>query len=57
MLDIVPVESDEGIKFTILTDSDVHANGTEYDAVFFAAPWHLSPISKSISSHFEEQIP
>jgi prenylcysteine oxidase/farnesylcysteine lyase len=56
-MEIVPVESEKGMKYTILTDSDVHANGTEYDAVFFAAPWHLSPISKSISSHFEEQIP
>lgn len=56
-MDIVPVQSENETNFTILTNSDVHANGTEYDAVFFAAPWHLSPISKSISSHFEEQIP
>jgi len=56
-MDIAPVESELGTKYTILTDSDVHTNGTEYDAVFFAAPWHLSPISKSISSHFEDQIP
>jgi prenylcysteine oxidase/farnesylcysteine lyase len=57
VVDIIPTGTEENPKFQILTDSEVHANGTEYDAVFFAAPWHLSPISKSISSYFEEQIP
>lgn len=55
--DIMPIEVNERTKFKIFTGSAAHANETEYDAVFFAAPWHLSPISKSISSHFEEQIP
>jgi prenylcysteine oxidase/farnesylcysteine lyase len=57
VIDIIPIDSEDGTKFQIVTNSSIHANASVYDAVFFAAPWHLSPISKSISSFFEEQIP
>jgi prenylcysteine oxidase/farnesylcysteine lyase len=55
--DIISVGSEEQPKYRIDTDGESIDNGTVYDAVFFAAPWHLSPISKSISADFHEQIP
>ncbi|GMK54379.1 hypothetical protein CspeluHIS016_0109650 [Cutaneotrichosporon spelunceum] len=39
----------------------VTSNGShtveDYNEVFFAAPWHSSPVSKNISSHFTQPIP
>lgn len=29
----------------------------DYDEVYFAAPWHSSPVAKNISSHFTQPIP
>ncbi|BEJ12051.1 hypothetical protein CspHIS471_0205110 [Cutaneotrichosporon sp. HIS471] len=29
----------------------------DYDEIFFAAPWHTSPVSKNLSSHFTQPIP
>ncbi|TXT11838.1 uncharacterized protein COLE_02248 [Cutaneotrichosporon oleaginosum] len=29
----------------------------DYDEVFFAAPWHSSPVAKNLSTHFTQPIP
>lgn len=43
--------------FQIRTNTSIPAQDQPFDNVFFAAPWHLSPISKSMSHFFEEEIP
>ncbi len=35
-----------------------HSRSTDdYDEVFFAAPWHSSPIAKNVSTYFTQPIP
>jgi hypothetical protein len=55
--DIISVGTVEEPKYRIETNSSHNDNEKLYDAVFFAAPWHPSPISKSICLNFTEQIP
>ena len=54
--DIVPL--DDGRWSVKVNESSVAGQtGDSFDQVFFAAPWHLSPISKSLSQEFDEPIP
>jgi prenylcysteine oxidase/farnesylcysteine lyase len=55
--DIVPIDTDGQRRFRVETNSTAAQADELFDSVFFAAPWHLSPMSKSLAHHFEEKIP
>lgn len=55
--DIIPVDSDYGRQFWIESNSTTLRDDEPFDLVFFAAPWHSSPLSKSVSHLFDEKIP
>jgi prenylcysteine oxidase/farnesylcysteine lyase len=43
--------------FEVRTNTSESAQAQPFDNVFFAAPWHSSPISKSMAHFFDEKIP
>lgn len=43
--------------FRVETNGKKLSNNDSFDEIFFAAPWHNSPVSKSLSSHFLQPIP
>lgn len=45
-----------GSGFRVLA-KDAKFSNDSFDEVIFAAPWHLSPVSKQLSSHFSQPIP
>ncbi|KAK4685297.1 prenylcysteine oxidase / farnesylcysteine lyase, partial [Tremellales sp. Uapishka_1] len=57
--EIVPVKKHGAAdpSFLVRTSASSIADEKPYDQVFFAAPWHLSSVSKSLETHFVEPIP
>lgn len=56
--DILPYTTDDGENmFEIRTNNSLLQQNPAFDTVFFAAPWHLSPMSKSMNHFFQEEIP
>ncbi|KAL7418891.1 hypothetical protein Q5752_006575 [Cryptotrichosporon argae] len=56
--EIVPVGTDDEPAFVVTSNSTAGvAREDEFDQVFFAAPWHSSPIKKSFEAHFAARIP
>lgn len=54
--DIIPTGTADEPMFKIETNS-TEMRFDDFDAVFFAAPWHSSPVSKRIAANFTEPIP
>jgi prenylcysteine oxidase/farnesylcysteine lyase len=56
--DIVPHDAEDGAPaFHVKTNVTALDGEAPFDQVFFAAPWHLSPIEKGLQKHFNESIP
>ncbi|WVR03358.1 hypothetical protein IAU60_000349 [Kwoniella sp. DSM 27419] len=56
--DIVPLHKTwEPPSFQVMSNRTEINTGEPFDAVFFAAPWHSSPVSKKIAREFEQPIP
>ncbi|EIW73268.1 hypothetical protein M231_03632 [Tremella mesenterica] len=56
VVDIIPLQDG---RFDIVTNTTdiVSASSESFDQIFFAAPWHSSPINKDLQSQFHEPIP
>jgi prenylcysteine oxidase/farnesylcysteine lyase len=56
--DIHPYIDENGDEmFQLMTNVSTKDIDKPFDNVFFAAPWHSSPISKSLADRFTEAIP
>jgi prenylcysteine oxidase/farnesylcysteine lyase len=56
--DILPFISDTGTpQFQLRTNTSLFTNDAPFDSIIFAAPWHLSPIARSMEHYFTETIP
>ncbi|ORY25191.1 Prenylcysteine lyase-domain-containing protein [Naematelia encephala] len=56
--DIIPLDAVDGSpQFHVKSNRSNIDDSQPFDLVFFAAPWHSSPISKSLQTHFHEPIP
>lgn len=53
--EIIPGKEES--SFRIVTNSSKSGKDEEFDQVFFAAPWHLSPIDKTVAKEFARKIP
>ncbi|WVQ64724.1 uncharacterized protein L199_002891 [Kwoniella botswanensis] len=55
--EIIPLDSKDSPQFIIQSNKTQLNDDEPFDAVFFAAPWHSSPISKKLAANFVSPIP
>ncbi|WVW81705.1 hypothetical protein I302_103700 [Kwoniella bestiolae CBS 10118] len=55
--EIIPLDSKGSPQFIVRSNKTQLNDDEPFDAVFFAAPWHSSPISKELEANFVAPIP